>query len=178
MSDSDLITARLVLSPLGESDKLVAASLYSDARVTAGWDMPPYEGGRLDEHLRKLLHTWQEGGYRQFVAREIESGAPVGVTGVRPTEDEATGELSYVLAPEAWGRGYATEAAARVVAWAFAELGLSAVIATTRANAASDHVLAKLGFTHTGSTVYEGRAAEEHVLSKAAWNSRAGAGPW
>lgn len=35
--------------------------------------------------------------------------------------------LGYVLAEEAWGHGYATEAAKRVIAFAFEEMGLEAV---------------------------------------------------
>jgi RimJ/RimL family protein N-acetyltransferase len=60
--------------------------------------------------------------------------------------------LGYCLAEAAWGHGYATEAAAAVLTWAFATLDLNRVQAETDTrNAASARVLEKLGFVHEGT---------------------------
>jgi RimJ/RimL family protein N-acetyltransferase len=56
-------------------------------------------------------------------------------------------ELSYVLPVHAWGHGYATEAAARVLAWSDACLGEPVVVCTQVANARSRALAARLGFT-------------------------------
>lgn len=87
--------------------------------------------------------------------------------GLRAVEDRASGEfcgfvgllrfdgsdeveLAYRLARRHWGRGIATEAAAALVTFAFADLGLSHLVAVTSpANSGSQRVLAKLGFDHT-----------------------------
>ena len=51
-----------------------------------------------------------------------------------------------MLARDAWGRGYATEAARALVAAGFAQLGLRRIVATCDpANAASARVLEKAG---------------------------------
>ncbi|MFF1904220.1 GNAT family N-acetyltransferase [Kitasatospora sp. NPDC058218] len=62
------------------------------------------------------------------------------------------GTLSYLLRPNAWGQGYATEAATRLLALAFGALRLPVVRAKHHPdNSASGLVLAKVGFSHTGA---------------------------
>lgn len=76
--------------------------------------------------------------------RVIDDGAPAGMIGLEP-------DLGYWLAPRAQGRGLATEAAAALLAHAFAggaeEIGASVF----DGNARSARVLAKLGFVATGA---------------------------
>ena len=65
---------------------------------------------------------------------------------IRPEGGEA--ELGYMFLPEAWGRGYATEACAAALDWFAGALpGESVVLSTQTANEASMRVAAKLGFT-------------------------------
>ncbi len=65
---------------------------------------------------------------------------------VRPEGGEA--ELGYLFLPEAWGRGYAAEACARILDW-FADVlpGEPVVLCTQTANARAMRLAAKLGFT-------------------------------
>jgi RimJ/RimL family protein N-acetyltransferase len=65
---------------------------------------------------------------------------------VRPDAEET--ELGYLLLPEAWGRGYATEACAAALDW-FADAlpGEPVVLRTQTANDRSMRLAAKLGFT-------------------------------
>ena len=61
-------------------------------------------------------------------------------------------EIGWHFHPGAWGQGYATEAAARVLAHAFGA-GLSEVVAVTNgANAASQGVAQRIGMVHQGQT--------------------------
>ena len=55
---------------------------------------------------------------------ERASGRLVGEAGLQVLEAGPDVELTYTLARDAWGRGYATEAGARVLRWAFAGLRL------------------------------------------------------
>ncbi|MFJ8045549.1 GNAT family N-acetyltransferase [Kitasatospora sp. NPDC096147] len=56
-------------------------------------------------------------------------------------------ELSYLLLPHAWGRGYATEACTAVLQWTAAALpGEPVVLCTQSANARSVRLAEKLGF--------------------------------
>ena len=57
-------------------------------------------------------------------------------------------ELGYMFLPQAWGRGYATEACAAALDWFAGTLpGESVVLSTQTANEASMRVAVKLGFT-------------------------------
>lgn len=82
---------------------------------------------------------------------------PIGGIGLAP--DENGHELGYWLAPDAWGRGYATEAGRAVVAIARDALGLKRLHSGHFTdNPASGRVLQKLGFRATGEV--RGRYSE------------------
>ena len=66
-------------------------------------------------------------------------------------------EVGYGLDADYWNRGYATEAADALCAWALAQPDVTAVEAETDpGNTASQRVLQKLGFVPTGETGEEG----------------------
>ncbi len=65
---------------------------------------------------------------------------------VRPEAGEV--ELGYMFLPEAWGRGYATEACAAALDWFAGALPSEPVVLCTQtANDRSMRIAAKLGFT-------------------------------
>ncbi len=71
----------------------------------------------------------------------------------------AVGELAYVLQPEDWGQGYATEAANALLRFGFERLHLHRIYATCDPrNVASARVLEKLGMK------YEGRLREALLI--------------
>lgn len=87
----------------------------------------------------------------RFLICAVEDGASriVGGVGIGPLGDERH-ELGYWIAPEAWGRGYASEAGAAVIRIA-RTLRVSRVTARHAIdNPASGRVLRKLGFRPTG----------------------------
>ena len=86
-------------------------------------------------------------------------GDPVGLVFLfREDERRGVAELGYWLAPDAWGAGYATEAADLLCAHAFDERALHRLTARVyEGNDASANVLEKLGF------VEEGRLREDGV---------------
>lgn len=60
-------------------------------------------------------------------------------------------ELSYLLLPRTWGRGYATEACTAALGWlAEVLLGEPVVLCTQTANEQSMRLAEKLGFTEVG----------------------------
>jgi [ribosomal protein S5]-alanine N-acetyltransferase len=79
----------------------------------------------------------------------------VGSAGFKgPPDSTGTVEIAYGIAPGFEGRGYATEAAAALVAFAFATPAVQLVRAHTLPVAnASTRVLAKCGFHHVGTLV-------------------------
>src|SRR6476469_3990695 len=65
----------------------------------------------------------------------------------RPGSEHPDLELSYVTPLSAWGHGFATEAAAAVLAWGDAVLGEPVLVCTQTTNARSLALAGRLGFT-------------------------------
>lgn len=73
-------------------------------------------------------------------------------------------ELGYWIAPEHQGEGYGTEAAERVVEYAFEDLGCNRVIARVyEGNEASARILEGLGFRQEGTLREHGFAGGEYL---------------
>ncbi|WP_406481899.1 GNAT family N-acetyltransferase [Streptomyces sp. NBC_01615] len=92
-----------------------------------------------------------------FFVVELD-GATIGTIHLDPHAPELPGsnrrreagetELGYLFLPEAWGRGYATEACAAALDWFAGTLpGEPVVLYTQTANVRSMRLAAKLGFT-------------------------------
>lgn len=85
--------------------------------------------------------------------------------------DDPCVEIGWRLSPTFWGRGFATEAGAAVLAQAFGDLGLAEVVAfTVPANARSRAVMARLGMVHDEASDFDhpqlppGHPQRRHVL--------------
>jgi RimJ/RimL family protein N-acetyltransferase len=103
---------------------------------------------------------------------------PIGMISL---ESRLQGRLTvgYALAPEIWGKGYATEAVFAAIEAGFSLTGAIEMLATAHIeNPASRRVLEKCGFTHIG-TGLEGAPArggmipcDRFRLERAAWTDR------
>ena len=86
-----------------------------------------------------------------FAITRKDDGAYLGSVGLHKRDGEAF-EFGYWLGKPFWGQGYATEAARRLIAFAFMELQLESLIAGFfHDNPASGHVLEKLGCMPDGT---------------------------
>jgi ribosomal-protein-alanine N-acetyltransferase len=87
-----------------------------------------------------------------FAIVHRESGSVIGSAGFKgPPDEEGMVEIAYGIVPGYQGRGYATEAAAALVAFAFGTGRVSLVRAhTLPAPNASTRVLTKCGFKRIG----------------------------
>ena len=90
-----------------------------------------------------------------FAVIHPESGSVIGSVGFKgPPDEGGVVEIAYGIVPAFQGRGYATEAAAAAVAFAFDSGCVDLVRAHTLPTPnASTRVLAKCGFERTGEVV-------------------------
>jgi RimJ/RimL family protein N-acetyltransferase len=90
-----------------------------------------------------------------FAVFEHESGAEVGDAGFKgPPDAEGMVEIAYGIHPEFQGRGYATEAAEGLVAFAFRDDRVRLARAHTKLeHIASQRVLEKCGFERIGEVI-------------------------
>jgi RimJ/RimL family protein N-acetyltransferase/uncharacterized damage-inducible protein DinB len=152
MSQPTLHTDRLVLRPFALSDAADIqrlAGVREVAMMTA--NIPhPYPDGAAEAWIRGLEHSRSQGVMKAselvFAITDRDGGALLGAVGLVQLPAHARAELGYWIARDAWGRGYATEAARAVLEFGFATLGLERIDATyMTGNPASARVMQKLG---------------------------------
>jgi len=85
-----------------------------------------------------------------------DTGETIGCCGLRPSNaGPAVYELGFHIMSSHWRHGYAAEAAAAVIRYAFDEMRASLLVAGHNPrNEASRAVLEKLGFQYTGDEYY------------------------
>ena len=151
-----LETERLRIRPFEpERDAEPLHELWGDAEAMEF--IPGGAKGSIDETRGRLeaLRGRAAEGWGFWAVEELQSGRPVGGVGLYPLNWEGPEiELAYHVVPSAWNRGYASEAAAALLAAAW-EDGLDHVVAVAMpGNAASRRVMEKLGMSFEGSTRY------------------------
>lgn len=143
-----LTTARLTLTPVRPDDH---------AALLAHWTAPEVRRYLFDDvvltpaditaHIAESQATFATAAYGTWTLRTPPHPTLLGTAALRPLDDLGL-ELVYSLAPEAWGHGYATEAAQAVVTHAFETLELPHLLAEIdEPNTASTTVVTRLGMT-------------------------------
>jgi len=154
MAELPLKTARLLLRPYGEADAPHIVTLLDDAVMADFLMVTPlpfvaFDAGRMVKGAWRRMTTGR--GFDLMVVARA-SNVPVGGVGVGLHDGGSRAELGFWVGRRHWGRGYATEAASRLIAFARASLRVRTVTATAaEGNTASRRVLAKLGFAEVGS---------------------------
>lgn len=148
-----LETERLTLRPLRIMD---SADMYDyakreDVTLYLRWSPHPSEQYTRD-YLRYIEQRYAMGEFYDWAVVERESGRMIGTCGfTRFDLPHNSAEIGYVLNPDFHGRGYGTEAAARVVRFGFERLRLHRIEARfIQGNEASLHVMEKLGMRLEG----------------------------
>jgi RimJ/RimL family protein N-acetyltransferase len=142
-------TERLVLREPEARDRAVIIELNASAEVRA------YLGGpQARDELERVVPAEPRRRPGLFVV-DLD-GAMVGVVTLDRRDAERPGhvapeggeaELGYLFLPSAWGRGYAAEACAAVLAWSDDALpGEPLVLCTQTANLSSMRLAERLGF--------------------------------
>ena len=147
-----LETERLALRNWTDDDIAPAHAMYRDPRVVRYLDY------RVDATLdatraridRRRRHQ-AEYGYTMWAVVEKATGELLGACGLIHLDGCSEIEVGYHLAPHAWNRGIATEAARACVRYGFREARLDRIVAVTDpGNHASRRVLEKAGLTYLG----------------------------
>ena len=166
-----LETERLVLRQWEPEDADFVLDLYSR------WEVQRFIGNhpqvmRDRAEAEDRIRTWRSIG-RQDMAHPVhgiwavelkEPATPTTLAGTLllksipassgslPLQPSGDTEIGWHFHPDHWGNGYASEAAAAVLAYAL-DNGLDKVVAVTApANTASQRVCARIGMTHCGRT--------------------------
>lgn len=170
-----LATPRLRLAPFAAADADELVQLFRDPAVRRyllddALVGPEWMAGEIAASEARFA---REGTGMWSLRLADGDGTIIGFTGFRPFFGPPQLQLLYGLLPSCWGRGFATEAAARLCRHGFEVLGLDPIRAAIDVpNTASAAVLSRLGFArvnteHAGPTAF-------FALTRAAWAERAG----
>ncbi len=147
-----LTTSRLLLRTLSMDDVDDAAQLYAHPDV---WEFDPgHEPSRTEIETMLQYRIWQQerNGFGALAVESRENGAFLGQCGLQTYVWEQLPvssvemELFYKLGRPFWGHGYAAEACAAVLDFAFGQLKLPRIVSwTNRENARSTALMRRLG---------------------------------
>ena len=148
-----LETERLRLRRPELDDAPAIQHLASDERIarTTSNIPHPYPDGLAAHFITTITHpAWESGKDYTFAVTRRESGALIGMIGLH-RENSNRAQMGYWVGVPYWNNGYATEAARRVIAFGFEDMGLHRVYAHYFVfNPASRRVMEKAGMTYEG----------------------------
>jgi len=141
-------TARLRLRRWCDADREPFAALNADPRVTELL-VGPLPRELSDVMIERIEAHFRVNGFGLWALERRDDGALLGFTGVQRVPFEArftpAVEVGWRLRFDAWGQGYATEAARAAVSDAFRRLGIDEIVAfTVPANHRSQAVMRRL----------------------------------
>jgi RimJ/RimL family protein N-acetyltransferase len=172
----EIETARLYLRPpLAEDFEPWAAHVADPAAAEfLGGPQPRAAAWR---GFMAMAGAWSLQGFAMFAVIEKSSGRWVGRIGPWQPDGWPGTEVGWSIVSDRWGRGYATEAAAASVDWAFDTLGWDDVIhVIDPRNVASQAVARKLGSRNRGPgrlpAPYESATVDIWGQTRAEWRAR------
>ena len=103
-------------------------------------------------YVKLLQEKYDSAEFYDWGLREKSTGRFIGTCGFTKLSPETLcGEIGYVLAERSWGKGYAAEAAEKILEFGFVTLGLHTIAARfLYGNDRSEAVMKKLGMTSCG----------------------------
>ncbi len=179
-----LVTERLILRPFEESDLDAYTELLTHPEVRDALRLPDTYS-RRDAWLgmAQWRGQWELRGSGQFAVEERTTGQLVGRAGLhRPEVHDWPGlEVGWTLHPRYWGNGYATEAGACSVAYAFEVVGADEVFSVILPdNRRSQAVASRLGLTLLEERFLSTYPEQPHGiwrLERARWEQAGGSRP-
>ncbi|TDD18670.1 N-acetyltransferase [Kribbella turkmenica] len=171
---TDLSTDRLLLRQWRDSDREPFAALNADPAV-----MEHFPSLQTREQSDALIDrnssAIDERGWGLWALEVRDTGRFIGFTGLSVPRFEAhfmpAVEIGWRLSKDAWGNGYATEAARAALAHGFGPAGLGEIVSfTATTNVPSQRVMQRIGMAHDEAGDFDhprlqaGHRLQRHVL--------------
>jgi RimJ/RimL family protein N-acetyltransferase len=141
------------LDPLAAAHVPEFVELITDADVQRFTLVPSGAGESFVRGwIERYQEGWQHGSCAGFCIRSVSGGAFLGFAAIVQLElDARQGELGYMVAPAARGRGVSVRAVDLLTRWAFDDLGLERLeLRIDVANTASERVAERAGYRLDG----------------------------
>jgi ribosomal-protein-alanine N-acetyltransferase len=152
-----LETPHLILRPWKPDDAGMLFRILQEPGILEYFPPTVFTLEKTQRYINHQLQHWQEHGYGHWAVTLKTNNRVVGWGGLEylPETDET--EVAYLLSYQAWGCGYATEAARAAVKFGFETAGLPDIIGLVHPdNTGSIRVLEKCGLTYIDRKIYWG----------------------
>jgi len=156
-------TERLLLREMDRNDLDFFAELFSNSKVMRYYPRL-YSRKESQASLEKTLFRYKLNGRGLWLVEDKRQQCPAGVMGIQMqvVQNKAEPEIGYLLHPDFWKLGYATEAGIATRDYAFGTLQLPYVISLIRPiNLPSQAVAKRLGMSLDRHTIF---ANLEHLV--------------
>jgi RimJ/RimL family protein N-acetyltransferase len=153
-----LETGRLLLRKFTAQDAALIFGLNNDPEVTRYTLDPIVDFQQAQEVLENsILPQYALYGHGRWAIHTREGNRFIGWCGLKARPELKEIDLGYRLKKDAWGHGYATEAAVACIRYGFDRLQLEHITGRALpANLPSIRVLEKCGMTYRGEEVIDG----------------------
>ena len=171
-NSSFIETDRLRLRMLNLSDLDNLAALFADPEVMryVGTGQPT-DRAEAEKALLSIIAHWQRHGFGRWAIEEKTTREFVGYGGLRSLF--GTPEVVYHLARRHWGKGFATEMARASLEFGFNDHRFARIVAIAKpGNAASIHVMKKLGMHFEMETSYYGIEVVQYSITADQFDSK------
>jgi RimJ/RimL family protein N-acetyltransferase len=172
MGEAIAETERLILRNWCPGDRSEYLATCNTPAVTTHLDGPATEED-VDAALARIAKSQEERGFSFWAVERKSDGALLGYCGLRICDDlerpvHGDVEIGWRLREDAWGQGYAAEAAKACLAWAWDNLDVSRVVSfTVPANEPSWRLMERLGMTRRPDLDFaHPRFPPDHPLSR------------
>ena len=174
MNEVILETERLRLRWFRESDFEQFRRMSADPEVMKFLGGKPLTEIEAWKSMAAFMGHWYFRGYGVWAVEEKATGNLVGRIGLMNPAGWPGFELGWTLGRESWGKGYATEAARRALAYAFTEVDRDHVISLIAPdNINSIKVAERLGETVEGETELLGHTVKIYGITRDRWRASA-----
>lgn len=164
-----IVTERLLLREFVIDDWPAIHAYQSDPRYLRFYHWTNRTPDEVRAFVQMFVDAQQAQPRRtyQLAITRGDDGRLIGNCGIRLRSLQSReADIGYELAPDHWGRGYATEAARALLRYGFAERGLHRIVANCVAeNVGSARVLEKIGMQR------EGRLREHEWFKDRWWDT-------
>lgn len=152
-------TERLTLRQFTPHDRASMATINGDPTVMEYFPAPMTRP-QSDALMDRIAAHWQINNFGYFAVDIRETGQLIGFTGLAhppyETPFSPCVEIGWRLTPNAWGKGYAHEAATACLSWGFDDLSLQEIVSFTyEGNMRSRRLMTRLGMEHNKSEDFD-----------------------
>lgn len=148
-----LETERLILRPYNVTDVPSVQDLADDKAIAETTLIPyPYTTEKVEGWINSHFELIKNGDAYPFAVVLKNENQLIGTMTIRIDKLHNKGELAYWIGKSFWGKGFATEASKKILAFGFNKLNLNRIWAPVmKKNIASAKVMQKIGLFYEGT---------------------------